>query len=56
MRSSTTLTLQTPPQRLPLAIPACGGNLDCPYDQLKKFINAHVRKDCIVTAASAAAQ
>ena len=48
MRSGTTLTLQTPPQRIPMSIPACGGQLDCPYSQFKSFITAHVRPDCIV--------
>jgi glucose-1-phosphatase len=50
MRHATTLTLETPPQRIPLAIPACGGLYDCPYGQLKGFINAHVRQECLVTA------
>ncbi len=49
MRHATILTLETPPQRIPLAIPACGGLYDCPYDQLKSFINAHVQQECIVT-------
>ncbi|HEX7410025.1 MAG TPA: histidine-type phosphatase, partial [Candidatus Binatia bacterium] len=53
MRNGTALSLQTPPQRIPLAIPACGGVLDCPYDQFKTFITGHVRQDCIVTPASA---
>ena len=53
MRRGTTLTLQTPPQRIPLAIPACGGLYDCPYDQLKTFIAAQVRQDCLITAAPA---
>lgn len=53
MRNGTVLTLDTPPQRIPLAIPACGGVLDCPYDQFKTFITGHVRQDCIVTPASA---
>ncbi len=52
MRNGTVLTLQTPPQRIPLTIPACGGVLDCPYDQLKTFITGHVRQDCLVTSAS----
>ena len=51
MRSGSTLTLKTPPQRIPLTIPACGGLLDCPYDQFKAFITNHVRPDCLVTAA-----
>ena len=51
MRNGTVLTLQTPPQRIPLTIPACGG-LDCPYDQFKTFITGHVRQDCVVTPAS----
>jgi 4-phytase/acid phosphatase len=49
MRNGTTLSLETPPQRIPLAIPACGGLRDCPYDQFKSFITAHVRQDCLVT-------
>jgi 4-phytase / acid phosphatase len=48
MRNGTTLTLQAPPQRIPLPIPACGGRLDCPYAQLKSFITSHVRPDCLV--------
>jgi glucose-1-phosphatase len=48
MRNGTALSLQTPPQRIPLAIPACGGALDCPYDQLKTFITNNVRQDCVV--------
>ncbi|NVN90307.1 MAG: hypothetical protein HXX11_06845 [Desulfuromonadales bacterium] len=50
MRQSTTLTLNTVPQRIPLAIPACGGRYDCPCDQFKSFIAAHVRQDYLVTA------
>lgn len=53
MRNGTALSLQTPPQRIPLAIPACNGALDCPYDQFKTFITGHVRQDCLVTPASA---
>ena len=49
MRNGTTLTLNTPPQRIPLPIPACGGLYDCPYDQFKSFINAHVSQECIFT-------
>jgi len=49
LRNGTTLTLATPPQRIPLAIPACGGLYDCPYDRFKTFITAHVRQDCLVT-------
>jgi hypothetical protein len=56
MRDGTTLTLQTPPQRIPLAIPACGGLLDCPYEQFKTFITSNVKTDCIVTATSDARQ
>jgi 4-phytase/acid phosphatase len=52
MRNGTVLTLDTPPQRIPLAIPACGG-LDCPYDQFKTFITGHVRQDCLVPPAAA---
>jgi len=50
MRNGTELSLQTPPQHLSLAIPACGGAHSCPYDQFKAFITNNVRKDCIVTA------
>lgn len=50
MRERTTLTLETPPQRIPLAIPACGGRTVCPYDQFKSFVASHVRQDCIITA------
>jgi 4-phytase/acid phosphatase len=50
MRHATTLTLETPPQRIPLTIPACGGRYDCPYEQFKTFITAHVRQDCLITA------
>jgi len=48
MRNGTTLTLNRPPQRISLAIPACGGLFDCPYDQFKTFITANVRQDCLV--------
>lgn len=51
MRNGTLLTLQTPPQRIPLPIPACGGRLDCPYDQFKTFITANVNQQCLVTPA-----
>lgn len=53
MRQGTNLTLNTPPQRIPLAIPACGGLYDCPYDQFKSFITANVRQDCLITAPTA---
>jgi 4-phytase/acid phosphatase len=53
MRDQTTLTLETPPQRIPLSIPACGGRDVCPYDQFKSFVASHVRQDCIVTPAPA---
>lgn len=53
MRQGTVLTLNRPPQRIPLAIPACGGLYDCPYDQFKTFITTHVRQDCLITAPSA---
>ena len=33
MRNGTTLTLNTPPQRIPLAIPACGGVLFSYWDE-----------------------
>ena len=49
MRNGTVLTLDTPPQRIPLAIPVCGGVLDCPYNQFKTFVTGHVRQDCLVT-------
>jgi hypothetical protein len=49
MRHGTALTLKTPPQRIPLPIPACGGRYDCPYDQFKSFITAHVSQECIFT-------
>ena len=51
MRDGTVLTLQEPPQRIPLEIPACGG-FECSYDQFKTFINNHVRRDCLVTTNS----
>ena len=35
--------VEQPPQRIPPGIPACGGLYDCPYEQFKSFINAHVR-------------
>ena len=50
MRNGTALTLDTPPQRLPLSIPACGGLYDCPYDQFKFFIASHIRQDCLILA------
>jgi len=53
MRDQTTLTLETPPQRIPLNIPACGGRDLCPYDQFKSFVASNVRQDCIITAAPA---
>jgi 4-phytase/acid phosphatase len=49
MRNNTILTLENPPQRIPLAIPACGGRFDCPYSQFKSFITANVAQSCIVT-------
>jgi glucose-1-phosphatase len=52
MRGRTTLSLETPPQRIPLRIPACGGTYDCPYDVLKAFV-AHVREDCIIKSTPA---
>jgi 4-phytase/acid phosphatase len=48
MRNGTTLSLETPPQRIPLPIPLCGGQLDCPYDQFKSIVTANVRADCLV--------
>jgi 4-phytase/acid phosphatase len=51
MRNNTILTLSNPPQRIPLAIPACGGRFDCPYSQFKAFITANVAQSCIVTTA-----
>jgi hypothetical protein len=50
MRNGTTLTLAAPPQRIPLAIPACGGLYDCPYDQLKSFISTHVNQNGLITS------
>jgi 4-phytase/acid phosphatase len=52
MRNGTELTLQAPPQRVPLVIPACG-NLDCPYELFKTFITDHVRQDCLIATGSA---
>jgi 4-phytase/acid phosphatase len=49
MRNNTILTLDNPPQRIPLAIPACGGHYDCPYSQFKSFITANVVQQCIYT-------
>ncbi len=49
MRSGTALTLTEPPQRIPLAIPACGGRYDCPYDEFKAYVGTHVRPDCLIT-------
>ncbi|MFA6034575.1 MAG: histidine-type phosphatase [Myxococcota bacterium] len=51
MRNGTSLSLQTPPQRIPLTIPACGGT-DCPYAQFKTLITGKVLQNCLVTAAS----
>jgi 4-phytase / acid phosphatase len=51
MRYGAELTLQAPPQRIPLTIPACG-NLDCPYEQFRTFITDHVREDCLITTGS----
>jgi len=51
MRNNTILTLDNPPQRIPLAIPACGGRFDCPYSQFKSFVTANVAQSCIVTTA-----
>jgi len=36
MRNGTELTLQAPPQRVPLTISACA-NVDCTYEQFKTF-------------------
>ncbi|HEY1208965.1 MAG TPA: histidine-type phosphatase [Terracidiphilus sp.] len=52
MRNNTILTLEFPPQRIPLAIPACGGRFDCPYSQFKSYITANVAQECIYTPAS----
>ena len=52
MRYGTTLTLESPPQRIAVKIPACGGALACPYERFKTFIADHVRQDCLVTADS----
>jgi glucose-1-phosphatase len=49
MRTGTTLSLETPPQRIQLAIPACGGLYDCPYETFKAFITDNVRQNCLVT-------
>jgi hypothetical protein len=49
MRNNTILSLSNPPQRIPLAIPACGGRFDCPYDQFKSFVTTNVAQECIVT-------
>jgi hypothetical protein len=46
MRNAAALTLQTPPLRQQLTIPACGV-ADCPYDTFKSFVMANVRQDCI---------
>lgn len=48
-RTGAALTLQTPPQRLSLAIPACGDKMECPYDQFKDFITTNVAQSCVVT-------
>lgn len=48
MRNGTTLSLDTPPQRIPLPIPSCGGRLDCPYDTFKSIVTSNVRTDCLV--------
>ncbi len=48
MRNGTTLTLDTPPQRIPLRVPACGNHYDCPYDQFKSFITSHVSQKSII--------
>ncbi len=50
MRKQTTLSLEAPPQSIPLKIPACGGQYDCPYNQFKGFIADHVRQDCLIPA------
>ena len=52
MRNNTILSLRNPPQRIPLAIPACGGRFDCPYSQFKSFITANVAQECIYTPPS----
>ncbi len=52
MRNQTSLTLQNPPQRIQLAIPACGGKFDCPYSQFKSFVNTNVAQNCIYAPAS----
>lgn len=49
MRDGTTLSLETPPQRIQLAIPACGGLYDCPYETFKDFITSNICEDCLVT-------
>lgn len=56
MRAGTVLTLQTPPDRIPLRIPKCDYLFDCPYDRFKSFVTSHVRQDCLVSAPSMAAR
>ena len=51
MRNTMVLSLQTPPQRVLLTIPACG-NTDCPYDQFKTLITSNIRQDCLVTSSA----
>jgi hypothetical protein len=53
MRDQVTLTLETPPQRIRLHVPACGGRDACPYEEFKAFVASNVRQDCIITAAPA---
>lgn len=52
MRNNTILTLEDPPQRIPLAIPACGGAYDCPYSQFKSFVTSNVAQQCIYASSS----
>jgi len=50
MRDQTTLTLETPPQRISLQVPACGGRDECSYAEFRSFVTSNVRQDCIITA------
>lgn len=46
MRNGIELTLEAPPQRIPVTISVCGG-ADCPWDQFKTWVAEHVRPDCV---------
>lgn len=52
MRFRTPLSLQAPPQRIPLPIPVCNGRLDCPFEEFEAYVASHVRQDCLVQAGS----